>query len=322
MRDYNCISADRNKPRHMEELDFTKPQPAVTPPPSPAAAPSAPFKPAASRFYDRAIAQKVFSAAGRAERFAPGATLFTEDEKVSAGGFFSRGAAARMYFIAEGQVAVSAGGRMLDTLGAGEVIGEMAVITDQPRSATAVAKSACAVYSMGAEDFRGALSRLPEFALMMMSVMFDRLRFVTARLAARRIPVEGRPDEPPVFDAALLAKLEAALPRASVTRYWPDSIVMREGQSGAYMYVVKEGLVAITVAGHAVAAVGAGGTFGEMALVDQSPRSATAVARTECELLSIDRNSLLEAVRAQPAFAVAMLRAYAGRLRHMNALLG
>jgi CRP/FNR family transcriptional regulator, cyclic AMP receptor protein len=303
----------------MEELDFTKPQPAVSPPSSPAPSPSAPFKPAASRFYDRAIAQKVFSLAGRAERFPAGATLFSEDDKATSGGLFSRGPATRMYFVAEGQVAVSAGGRILDTLGAGEVIGEMAVLTEQPRSATAIAKTDCAAYSMSAEEFKGALGRVPEFALMLLSVMFDRLRFVTARLAARHIPVAARPGEPPVFDPVLLGRLEAALPRSAVARYWADSVIMREGQAGAYMYVVKAGTVAIAVRDHVVAVVNPGGTFGEMALVDQSARSATAVAQTECELLSIDRACLMEAVKAQPAFAIAMLHAFAGRLRHMNA---
>ena len=299
----------------MEELDFTKPQP-VAPPP---AAASAPFKAAASQFYDRAIAAKLFEASGRAERFAAGTTLFREDEKAASGGFFSRGSASRMYFLSEGQVALSAGGRMLDTVGAGEVIGEMAVITERPRSASAVAKSDCAGWSMGAGELREALARMPEFAMMLMSVMFDRLRFVTARLASRRIAVAVRPDEPAVFDPALLERLEAALPRTATARYRPASVIMREGQTGAYMYVVKEGSVAISVRDQVVAVVNPGGTFGEMALVDQSPRSATATAQTECELLSIDRSALMEAVKAQPVFALAMLRAFAERLRHATA---
>lgn len=298
----------------MEELDFTKPQPAVPPPPAPAAPPKA----AASPFYDRAIAARIFQLSGREERFAAGSTLFTEDQKAAAGGLFSRGSAARMYYLAQGQVTLSVGGRVLDTLSAGEVVGEMAVITDQPRSATAVAKTECAAYSMSAEDLKGALARMPEFAVMLMSVIFDRLRFVTARLAARRIPLAAAP-EPPVFDADLLAKLEATLPRAATARYWPDAVIMREGQTGAYMYAVKEGSVAIAVRDQVVATVGPGGTFGEMALVDQSARSATAVARTECELLSIDRAALMEAIKVQPVFAFAMLRAFSERLRHMNA---
>ena len=302
----------------MDDMDFTKPQPAVPPPPAPAAPPKA----AASPFYDRAIAARIFELSGRAERFAAGSTLFTEDQKAASGGLFSRGSAARMYYLAQGQVTLSVGGRALDTLSAGEVVGEMAVITDQPRSATAVARTECAAYSMSAEDLKGALARMPEFAVMLMSVIFDRLRFVTARLAARRIPMAARAGDLPVFDPALLQRLEAALPRAAVTRYRSGSVIMREGQTGAYMYVVKEGNVAIAVREQVVAGVGPGGTFGEMALVDQSPRSATAVAQTECELLSIDRAALMAAIKAQPAFAVAMLRAHAERLRHMNGQVG
>lgn len=302
----------------MEELDFTKPQPAATP----AASPAPPPRPAASPFYNRAVAEKIFRLSGREERFAAGATIFAEDQKAASGGLFSRGSAARMYFVAEGQVALSAAGRTIDTVGAGEIFGEMSVISDQPRSATATAKADCVAWSMGAEELRGALARLPEFAVMLMSVLFDRIRIVTARLAARRIPITANPGEAPVFDPALLARLEAALPRAAVARYRPESVIMREGQTGAYMYVVKSGTVAIGVGNQLVAVVNPGGTFGEMALVDQSPRSATALAQSECELLSIDRAALMEAVKAQPAFAVAMLRACAGRLRHMNAQLG
>jgi CRP-like cAMP-binding protein len=311
----------------MDDMDFTKPQPPAAPAGTPAPAPapvsgaSAPAKTSASPFYDSAIAAKIFKASGRAERFAAGAKLFVEDEKATAGGLFSKRAASRMYFLAEGKVSLSIGGKPLDTAEAGEVIGEMAVITDLPRSATATARTDCAAYSMSGEELKGALTQNPEFAIMLMSVIFDRLRFITARLAARKVPLGQRPVEPPVFDAILLERLEATLPRAATTRYWPDSVIMREGQKGAYMYVVKSGTVAIAVLDKTVAVVNAGGTFGEMALVDQSPRSATATAKSECELLSIDRASLMEAVKVEPSFAMAMLGAFANRLRQMNALL-
>ncbi len=308
----------------MEELDFTKPPSAAAgaSAPAPATAPVAPdlSKASPSRFYDRDIAQKVFQACGRPEKFAAGATVFAQDQKAS-GGFFSLGSQNRMYFLAKGQVTILAGGHPIDALGEGEIFGEGAVITDQPRSATAVAKTECAAYSMNADELGRAISRMPEFAVMLMSVMYDRIRFVTARLAARRIPIAARAGEPPVFDPALLASLEAALPRSAVTRYRQQSVIMREGQSGACMYVVKEGKVAIGVQNRLVALVNPGGTFGEMALVDQSPRSATAISETECELLSIDRASLMAAIKSQPAFAFAMLRDCADRLRHLTAQL-
>jgi CRP-like cAMP-binding protein len=209
-------------------------------------------------------------------------------------------------------------GKPLDTVKAGEVFGEMAVVSERPRSATATAKTDAEAISLDRAELQEAFGRTPEFALMLMSVMFDRLRFLAARLAARNGAGGAAARESSVFDAGMLAQFEAALPRAATVRHWGETIVMREGQTGAFMYVVKSGRIAISIRNAVVEIVQPGGIFGEMALVDQSPRTATAATLSECELLQVDRPSLLAAVKAQPAFAMAMLRAVADRLRHMN----
>ncbi len=322
---HNDEIPERRKTAHaasMEDLDFTSPDPAgpATPPaPSPAAAP-APFKAAHSPFYKAEVARAIFESSGRAETFAAGQAIFDEDEKTT-GGLFSRKSAARMYFLAAGEVALTVGGRPLDTIQAGEVFGEMAVISDQPRSAAARARTECRAWSMGAEDLQAALQRAPGFTLMIMSVMFDRLRFVAARLAMRKgsRPVDGR--QAARLDPAVLARVEGALDRSAVVRYARGATLMREGQSGTCLYVVKEGSVIISIGQTPLERVPAGGTFGEMAVVDQSPRTASATAETECELLAIDRASFIEAVKREPALATTMLRDIAGRLRHMNAQL-
>lgn len=314
----------------MSDFDFTKPQapqPAspdgfdFTKPPS-AEGGSAPFKPANSKFYDSAVAKKLFQASGKEEQFAAGQKIFEEADKASKGGMFSTKSASRMYFIAQGEVGLTIGGRALDNVKAGEIVGEMAVISERPRSATATAKTACLAYSLNAADLQAALAKNPEFALMLMSVMFDRLRFVAARLATRKTPVAPGVREEPVFDPALLAQFESALPRASIMRYQAGSTIMREGQAGMYMYVVKSGQVMISIRDKVVEVVNPGGTLGEMALVDQSPRVADATAHIYSELLTVDRASLLEAVKAKPVFAMAMLRAVVERLRYMNSQLG
>ncbi|HSG65802.1 MAG TPA: cyclic nucleotide-binding domain-containing protein, partial [Gammaproteobacteria bacterium] len=64
--------------------------------------------------------------------------------------------------------------------------------------------------------------------------------------------------------------------------------------------------------------VGPGGVFGEMALVDQSTRAASAVAETDCVLLPVNRNDLLEVVRGKLDIGMSLLRAVAERLRHMD----
>lgn len=301
-----------------DDFDFTKPQPAQPATPaaqSPSSAPSAPFKPAQSRFYDAKVAEELFRSAGKPERFAAGHALFTEEEKAK-GGLFGGRNAARMHYVVEGEVALTHRGKPLDTVKPGEVFGEMAVVSERPRSATATAKTDAATISLDRGELQAAFARSPEFALMLMSVMFDRLRFLAARLATRK--AAGAAREASVFDAGTLAQFEQALPRASTVRHWQDTVVMREGQTGAFMYVVKSGRVAISIRGTMVEVVQPGGIFGEMALVDQAPRNATATTQTECELLQVDRPSLLAAVKAQPAFAMAMLRGVAERLRYMN----
>ena len=112
-----------------------------------------------------------------------------------------------------------------------------------------------------------------------------------------------------------------ALQHATTVRFAAGSPIMREGEAGVSMYVVMEGKVSITIRNSEVGLVQAGGTFGEMALVDQSPRTASATAQSDCILLSVNRSALLALVRSQPSIGIAMLRSVADRLRHMNGLL-
>ena len=311
MSDFDFTKPQAPQPASPDGFDFTKPSAPIES--------SAPFKPANSQFYSPAVAKKLFSSSGKEEEFAAGQKIFEEDEKASKGGVFSSKGASRMYYISQGEVMLSIGGRPLDTIKAGEIFGEMAVISERPRSASATAKSPCRVYSMSASDLQAALSQTPEFALMLMSVMFDRIRFVIARLGARKVAIPPR--EAVVFDAVLLQQFEAALARPNIVRYQPGQWIMRVGQAGIYMYVVKEGQVAIGIRDKLVEIVNPGGTFGEMALVDQSPRVADAQAHIYTELLAVDRASLLAAVKAQPAFAMVMLKAVVERLRNMNSLM-
>jgi CRP-like cAMP-binding protein len=299
-----------------DELDFTQPAPAA---PAAAAAASAPFKAAQSRFYDSQVAARIFKAMGKEERFTEGQILFAMDDKASSGGMFK--SASRMYYIFEGEVGVAIGRKQLDSVGKGEIVGEMAVISGRPRSATATAKAPVHAYSMDARELQASIGQSPEFALMLASVMYDRLRFIAAQLALKPVKAGAAAREATVFEPALVAQLEAALPRSSLARYRQETIIMKEGQAGTFMYLVKSGRVAIAVGSTVVEVVGPGGTFGEMAVVDQSPRTARAGTLEETELLQIDRPSLMAVVKQAPEVAMAMLRGISDRLRHMNALL-
>ena len=85
-----------------------------------------------------------------------------------------------MYFLASGDMALTRGGKPLDVIKAGEVLGEMSVLTGVPRSATATAKTACEVIEMGGKVFSGAMQKSPEFALMLLAILIKRLRLALA----------------------------------------------------------------------------------------------------------------------------------------------
>jgi CRP/FNR family transcriptional regulator, cyclic AMP receptor protein len=291
--------------------------------------PSAPFKPATSKYYDAAVAEKFFRAAGKAEKFSAGTVLFSEGDKSGKQGLFGKRVIHRMYFLIDGEVALTVNDKSLDTIRVGEVVGEMAVISEIPgfttaamRSATATAKTDCQTFSLDGQETEKKLTEIPEFALMLMSVMFDRMRFIAARLAMRRVSKKIDVSEAlATFTPDMLATLEEKLDRATVLRYDANSPIMREGDAGMNMYVILRGQVAISIKGTIVEVAGVGSSIGEMALVDQSPRAATATAKTDCKLLAINRAALINLVKGEPAIGMALMRSMAERLRHMNTLL-
>jgi CRP-like cAMP-binding protein len=286
----------------MEDLDFSKGHGAARP-----LAPVAPL-------YVPEVARAFFESTGKEERIAAGTVLFAENEKASR--LLLR--RDKMYFLVEGEISLVAKGRPIGSTKPGEIFGEMATISDSPRSASAIAKTDCRVISLDDKGFSAALARQPEFALMMLGTMILRLRAMIARLSG--VPSATVLKESRVFDKSLLATMVEGLGEALV-RYERDKIIMVAGQAGALMYVVVEGRVAITIRGTVVERVGAGGVFGEMALIDQSPRAANAVAETDCALLAMNRKVFLSLVKSEPAFGIALLSAMAERLRNTAAAL-
>lgn len=95
--------------------------------------------------------------------------------------------------------------------------------------------------------------------------------------------------------------------------------IFEQGDVPKLMYVVQDGEVDILVNGQVVATAAAGGILGEMALVDDSPRSATAVAKTDCKLVPLDEKSFLDHIHRTPFFTLQVMRILTHRLRNMNA---
>jgi len=110
-------------------------------------------------------------------------------------------------------------------------------------------------------------------------------------------------------------------------QYWDAAkVVFGEADPPDRMYLILAGSVEIRKAvapGKTILlkTLGAGDFFGEMALIDRSPRAASAVAETHCSLLPISRSEFLGLVKNNPAFGVSLLKTLADRLRFMTSHL-
>ena len=99
------------------------------------------------------------------------------------------------------------------------------------------------------------------------------------------------------------------------------STVFVEGEPGYTMYVVLKGYVEISVGGETLEVAGPGSVIGEMALINLSKRSATAIAQVDCTLASIDDLQFLSLIVRRPQFALSVMEIMANRLRYMDTIV-
>ena len=253
--------------------------------------------------YDPAIARACFESFGTACRLSEGDAFFAEDEKSEA-----------MYLLLEGEVRLFRGVRVLDIVRSGEIFGEMAAIRGKPRTAWAVARKPCKALALNRLEFQEAIRATPEFALMLMRIILGRLRLTSAYLIKTgRLKYSGGTHDK-IFDKEQVQDLASSMRTCRMAALPKDTVIMREGENGASMYVVLSGRVSVSIGETLVEQVGIGGMFGEMALVSELPRAASAVALTDVRLLPISHTDFMSLVQNQSEFAVSLLKSVATRL--------
>jgi CRP-like cAMP-binding protein len=104
------------------------------------------------------------------------------------------------------------------------------------------------------------------------------------------------------------------------TSFAAGDFVFKVGDPGETMYIITEGEIDILDgSGTALETAGPGSIFGELALIDDAPRSATAVAKTDCRLVAVDRRRFEYMVQETPFFGLAVMKVLADRLRKTSA---
>lgn len=97
--------------------------------------------------------------------------------------------------------------------------------------------------------------------------------------------------------------------------------LFEEGDEGDVMYVLVSGTAEVSIKGHVVEHAMLGAVFGELAVIESAPRSATVTATSDCTVARIDEKRFRFLVSETPHFAIEVMRIMAGRLRRTDEML-
>jgi len=127
----------------------------------------------------------------------------------------------------------------------------------------------------------------------------------------------------PLFSTLGEAELEEIAGLLIDRKFPKDAIVFEEGSLGDYMYVIRDGQVKVTKMSEdgrekILEMLGPGAFFGEMALMDREPRSASVKTVRPCVLLALSRQDFLGLLRLNPEISMGIIRELARRLRETD----
>ncbi len=178
-----------------------------------------------------------------------------------------------LYLVLYGTVDVNAQNRFLARLGSGEMIGELSLLTGEPRSATVSAIEPVRVARLSRGRFEGWAESLPDAARQLSAIMLERLYKVRLAFALHRNELFA------ALEPAVLRDLESELKLVTLAS---GQVLYHEGDPGDTLAVVVDGRLRVSAANlqgeEYQAEVGRGETVGEMALVTGQLRSATVTA--------------------------------------------
>jgi CRP-like cAMP-binding protein len=127
----------------------------------------------------------------------------------------------------------------------------------------------------------------------------------------------------PLFSRLGDASLDAILRLTRRKRFKKDDIIFHEKEQGDSLFVILHGRVRVAIFGDdgkevTLSELSEGDFFGEMALLDLEPRSATVIAEEDSEFLCLQRDDFARAIEQDPGMSASLIQVLAGRLRKAN----
>lgn len=127
----------------------------------------------------------------------------------------------------------------------------------------------------------------------------------------------------PLFSDLTERELNLLISLGNRRRFPAKNIIFQEGEAGDYLLVILSGKVKVLLTGKRgqefiLAMLGPGNFFGEMAILEAAPRSATVMTVEPSEFLRIDRQEFAELLKQHPSMALKILKNLSQRLRRTN----
>ncbi len=119
----------------------------------------------------------------------------------------------------------------------------------------------------------------------------------------------------PLFGDLSKKNLERLLETAKESHHREGESVVTEGRGGVGVHLITDGKAKVVRSGRTVAHLGPGEFFGEMALVDDAPRSASVLAETDLETLVISKWEFRPLLKSNPEMAWALIEHLVARVR-------
>jgi CRP-like cAMP-binding protein len=126
--------------------------------------------------------------------------------------------------------------------------------------------------------------------------------------------------EVPLFRGCSEASLARLAERTAEVDFRPGATIVSQGQIGNGLFIIVGGSVRVTTGDTELAELGPGAVIGELSVIDQEPRTATATAIGPVATLALASWDLLEVLDTDPRLARNLLSELAARLRNTNAL--
>jgi len=222
----------------------------------------------------------------------PGAVVFCEGEPGD-----------RMYVITEGEVIVEANAHELARLGTGAFFGEIALITDLPRSATARAAGRVELLAIDRALLREAAAETPEIISVLLGFVRDRLVDRITRTSE-------------LFEPFTDEERSALAQRFEVVEVDAGTSLITQGTKADGLYIVMAGKVEVARDGKLLATLTTGDVFGEMSLLAGRGSMASVRTRTRVLALRMPSTTFREVIMTYP-----QVLAYLGELSSRRSLL-